>query len=134
MVFNKASTASAGMSGYVLMRSGKALVLPISAAGVMATAVAAYHVGVVVQRSGGQCFHRLVCAVGHTAVQPDARRGQCRLCAAADAAADQCVHVQRAQNACHCALAVTAGIHHFRGNDFAVFHIVDLELLRVAKV
>ena len=101
---------------------------------VVLSVVAAHHIGVIGQRSGSQLLCRLVRVTGYTAIQLDACRCQRRLGAAADAAADQRVHMQRAQNTCKRAVAAAVGIHHLGGHDFAVFHIVDLELLRVAEV
>lgn len=101
---------------------------------VVLTVVIAHHIGVIGQGSGGQCFRRRIRITVHAAIQLDTCRRQCRLGTAADTAADQRVHMQRAQNARQRAVAAAVGIHHFRGNDVAVFHIVDLELLRVAKV
>ena len=101
---------------------------------VVLSVVAAHHMGVIGQRSGSQRLCRLVRVAGYTAIQLDACCCQRRLGAAADTAADQRVHVQRAQNACQCAVAAAVGIYHLGRYDLPVFRVVDLELLRVAKV
>ena len=67
---------------------------------VVLSVVAAHHIGVIGQRSGSQRLCRLVRVAGYTAIQLDACRCQRRLGAAANASADQCVHMQRAQNTC----------------------------------
>ena len=56
------------------------------------------------------------------------------LCAAADAAADQGVSLQLAQQARQSAVALAVGADHLAAHHLAVFHIVDLELGGVAEV
>ena len=60
---------------------------------VVLSVVAAHHIGVIGQRSGSQRLCRLVRVAGYTAIQLDACRRQRRLCAAANASADQRVHM-----------------------------------------
>ena len=68
-------------------RRSAAVVFPASVAPafavLMAAVVAALDIGVIFQRSGQQGLYRRVCAAGDAAIQPDTRRGQRRLRAAA---------------------------------------------------
>ena len=79
---------------------------------VVLTVVIAHHIGVIGQGSGGQCFRRRIRITVHAAIQLDTCRCQRRLGAAANASADQCVHMQRAQNTCKRAVATAVGLHH----------------------
>ena len=67
--------------------------------------VVAVNIGVVAQISAEQCAHRRVSVPTDTAVELDTRFGQSRLRTAADASADQSVHVVLHQEACQCAVA-----------------------------
>ena len=91
-------------------------------------------VGLKDQFASGQSLSRRVRAAGYAAVQLDACRCQRRLGTAANAAADQGVHPQRAQHTCQRAVAVAVAVHHLGGNDLALLHIIELELLCVAEV
>ena len=83
---------------------------------VVLSVVAAHHIGVIGQRSGCQRFRRRIRFTGHAAIQLYACRRKRRLGAAANTAADQCVHVQCAQNSCQCAVAAAVGIYHLCGS------------------
>ena len=69
-------------------------------------------IGVEVQLACCQCFCCCISVAGYTAIQLDACRCQRRLGAAANASADQCVHMQCAQDACKRAVATAVGIYH----------------------
>ena len=70
----------------------------------------------------------------HPAVKADAGRCQGGLGAAADAAADQGVGVELAQQGRQGAVALAVGADHLAAGDLAVFHVVQLELGGVAEV
>ena len=83
------------------------------------------------------CQQILNCSIRIThaaAVEGDACLLQSHPCAAADAAADQNIHIQRLQQAGQSAVAAAVGVHHFRRNDGTVFHFVNFELLGVTEV
>ena len=101
---------------------------------VMLPVVVALNMGIKVQLTGQERFHSRVGIAGNTAIQLNVSRCQGHLSAAADAAADQHIRVQTVQNACQRAMATAVGIHHLGRNDLAVSHIIDLELLGMAKV
>ena len=69
--------------------------------------VIAVDVGVVAQISAEQCAHRRISVPADTAVELDARLGQCCLRTAADASADQSVHAVLHQEACQCAVTLS---------------------------
>ena len=96
--------------------------------------VVAMDIGVEGQLSLRQCLSRGIRAAGHAAVEPDARLCQSHLGTAADAAADQGIHIQGVQNPGQRAVAAAVGVHHFRRHHLAVLDVIDLELLGVAKV
>ena len=86
------------------------------------------------QRARQQLCHpgiRVALAAG---VQPDACLRQRHLGPAADAAADQSVHLVALQEARQGSVAAAVGVHHLRGGDGAVLRVVELELCRVAEV
>ena len=96
--------------------------------------VVALNMGIEIQLSFQECFHSSVRIAGNTAIQLNVSRCQGHLGAAANAAADQNLRVQRVQNTCQRAVAAAVGIHHLGRNDLALSHIIDFELLGVAKV
>ena len=81
-----------------------------------------------------QCLNSLIRISGHSAVQLDSSLGQRHLRAGANAAADQRVHIQRAQHTCQGSVSAPVGIHHFTGHNPPVLNIVYLKLLGVSKV
>ena len=106
------TTLSNSNSSVTFSLSRKYAAIAIVDAGVafpVVVVVIAPDTGIKGQVSGGQSFRRLGIA--------------------ADAAADQGIHMQRTQDARQRAVAVSVGIHHFRGYDLPVFHIVDLKPL-----
>ena len=82
--------------------------------------VVTVNIGIVAQTSVEQCAHRRISIPTDTAVELDARLGQCCLRTAADASANQSVHAVLHQEACQCAVTAAVGINNFRMDDFAV--------------
>ena len=111
----------------------------VAAAGVtrfamLVVVVVAVNIGVIAQISAEQCVHRRVGFSADTAIELDARFGQCCLRTAADAAADQSVHAVLHQEACQCAVTAAVGIHNFRMEDLALRSLINLELLGMAEM
>ena len=96
--------------------------------------VVTVNIGVVAQTSAEQCAHRCVSVPADTAVELDARLGQCCLRTAADASANQSVHAVLHQEACQCAVTAAVGVNDFRMDDFAVRSFIKLELFGVAEM
>ena len=96
--------------------------------------VVTVNIGIVAQTSVEQCAHRRVSVPADTAVELDARFGQCCLRTAADATANQSVHAVLHQEACQCAVTTAVGVNDFRMSDFAVHSFIKLELLGVTEV
>ena len=114
-----------------------AAVVAVAAAVVVALVVvmvAAADVGALGQDAGDQLHDGHVSAAVDAGVQVDAGRCQGVDGAAADAAADQGVHLKGAQEGGQGAVAAAVGVHHHGPGDLAVLHIVELELLGVAEV
>ena len=86
------------------------------------------------QSARQQLRHPLVRVAGAAGVQPDARFRQRHLGAAADAAADQGIHLVCLQEARQGPVAAAVGVHHLGGDDRAVLHVIELELCRVTEV
>ena len=82
-------------------------------------------IGVEIQLTCCQCFCCCISAAGNTTVKPDTRIAECHLRTATDAAADQGIHLQGAQNSCQRTMAAAARIHNLRRNDISIFHIID---------
>ena len=101
---------------------------------VLVIMVVTVNIGIVAQISAEQCAHRRVSVPADTAVELDARFGQCCLRTAADASANQSVHTVLHQEACQCAVTTAVGVNDFRMSDFAVHSFIKLELLGVTEV
>ena len=101
---------------------------------VMMAMVVALGVGVILQRSLRQRPGRCIRRAGHAAVEFDPRLGQCVLCAHTDAAADQCIRLRRFQEACQRAVTAAVGGNDLLRDDYAVLHVVELELLSVTEM
>ena len=96
--------------------------------------VVTVNIGIVVQTSAEQCVHRCVSVPADTAVELDARFGECCLRTAADASANQSVHAVLHQEACQCAVTAAVGVNDFRMSDFAVRSFIKLELFGMAEM
>ena len=101
---------------------------------VLMVMVVTVNIGIVAQTSVEQCAHRRISVPADTAVELDARFGQCCLRTAADASANQSVHAVLHQEACQCAVTAAVGINNFRMSDFAVRSFIKLELFGVAEM
>ena len=75
-----------------------------------------------------------ISVAGAAGVQLDACLCQSHLGTAADAAADEAVYPVGSQEARQGAMAAAVGVHYLGGDYGAVFHIVELELSRMAEV
>ena len=104
------------------------------ACAVRVVVMVAARLGVIGERTVKQCLHRRVRAAAHAAVKPDAGFGECRLRAAANAAADDHIGVIRHEKARQRAVAAAVRGHDGRRRDGTVGHVVELECLRAAKV
>ena len=93
---------------------------------VLMVMVVTVNIGIVAQISAEQCAHRRVSVPADTAVELDARFGECCLRTAADASANQSVHAVLHQEACQCAVTAAVGVNDFRMNDFAVRSFICL--------
>ena len=96
--------------------------------------VVTVNIGIVAQISAEQCAHRCVSVPADTAVELDARFGECCLRTAADASANQSVHAVLHQESCQCAVTAAVGVNDFRMSDFAVRSFIKLELLGVTEM
>ena len=101
---------------------------------VVMVVVVAADIGIKVQCACQEQGNSLIRITANAAVKLDASLCQCHLCAAADAATDQHICLEVAQQTGQCAVTAAHGVDHLGGNDLAVFHIVDLKLGAVAKV
>lgn len=101
---------------------------------VMLAVVIALHVRIVRKRTVKQSRDRRVAVARDTAVKLDAAFGKCRLCASADATANQRVRADRTQYARECAVPLTVRRNDLGIRNRAVFHRVDLELLGATEV
>ena len=101
---------------------------------VMMVVVVAPGVGIIREPAFGQRLDRRVRGAVHAAVELDPRLSQRILCPHADAAADQCIRMRCFQEAGQCAVPAAVGWYDLLRDNYTVLHIVELELLRVAKV
>lgn len=106
----------------------------VTSLAVLMVMVVTVNIGIVAQTSVEQCAHRRISVPADTAVELDARFGQCCLRTAADAPADQSVHAVLHQEACQCAVTATVGVNDFRMSDLTVRSFIKLELFGVAEM
>ena len=101
---------------------------------VLVVMVVTVNIGIVAQTSVEQCAHRRISVPADTAVELDARFGECCLRTAADASADQSVYAVLHQKARQGTMAAAIGINDFRMNDLAIRSFIKLKLLGVAEM
>ena len=77
---------------------------------------------------------RLVRIAGDSAVKPDSRFRQRRLRSAADAAADQRIHLPREQKARQRSMPLSVCANHLRARYLPVRNVIHLKLLCVPKM
>ena len=106
----------------------------VTSLAVLMIMVVTVNIGIVAQISAEQCAHRRISVPADTAVELDARFGECCLRTAADASANQSVHAVLHQEACQCAVTASVGINNLRVDDFAVRSFIKLELFGVAEM
>ena len=106
----------------------------VSTVVVLAVVVAALGVGIEGQLARQQVRYLAVCVAGDTGVELNARFGQGSAGAAADAAADQGVHLMLLKEPSQGAVAAADGADHLGGNHLAVLDIIEFKLFAVAEV
>lgn len=101
---------------------------------VVMAVVVAFGIGIILQRTLCQSLHGCIGRTGNPAVELDSRLGQRILRTHADAAADQCIRLGGFQESGQCAVTTAIGWYDLLGNDLAILHVVELELLGVAEM
>ena len=96
--------------------------------------VRAVHIGIKRQRTVQKSLYRLICVALHAADQTDIGLRKRCLCAAANAAADQRIHTKLCQQAGQRTVTAAVRIHHLCMQQLAAGYLVQLKLLRVAKM
>ena len=92
------------------------------------------YIGIISQVSFCQCLGSFISTAGHAAIELDSCRCQRHLCAAANSAADQCIHIQRSEHASQSTVTAAVGIYNFRRDNLSILNIIDLKLSSVAKM
>ena len=126
--------AAAVMAAFVTLAVVMAVMAAVMVLAVVMTVVVALRVGVELQISLRERECRRVSGSGHAAVEMNARFRERVARAHADAAADQSIRLRRFQKTGERAVAAAVRVHDLLSDDFAVFRIVELELLRVAEM
>lgn len=109
----------------------------IFAAVVLAMAVivvVAVDVRIIGKLSSQEGLYRRVGLAADAAIELNARLGQRHLGAAADAAAQEHLHLGVGQKSGQRAVSLAVGVHHLGGHHLPVLDVVELELFRVAEV
>ena len=109
----------------------------IFAAVVLAMAVivvVAVHVRIIGKLSRQEGLYRRVGLAADAAIELNARLSQRHLGTAADAAAQEHLHLGVGQKSGQRAVSLAIGVHHLGGNHLAVLDVVELELLCMAKM
>ncbi len=94
----------------------------------------ALNIGIVFQTVGNQCCHRIIGFALNAAVKPDSCFRKGSLCAAANAAADQSIHLMVQKKACQRSVAAAHGIYHLFSYNLLIFNIIEFKLLCMAKM
>ena len=110
------------------------VVAAIMAFPVVMSVVVAFGVGIIRKLTLGQCLCRGIRRTGHATVELYPGLGQGGLRTHADPAADQGVGLRGFQETGQRAVAAAVGGYDLLRYDFAVLHVVELELLRVAEM
>ena len=90
--------------------------------------------GILLQLSFGKSLSGLICIPLNARINLDACLGQGHLSSAANAAADQSLHLMLFEKNRQSAVTGAAGIHHSALISLTLFHLIHLELLGFAKV
>ena len=106
----------------------------VTSLAVLMVMVVTVNIGIVAQISAEQCTHCRISVPADTAVELDARFGECCLRTSTDASANQSVHTVLHQEACQCAVTAAVGVNDFRMDDFSVRSFIKLELFGVAEM
>ena len=114
-----------------VMAAGTAL---MSVPAMLMVVVVTVHVRVIAELSAHIGPDGLVRRTGNAAKQLYSRICKRRLCTCADASAYERVHTVLPEEPGQCAVAAALCIHDLLGSNRAVFNVIELELLRVAKV
>ena len=96
------------------MRTAAVVTAGVTFLAMLVVMVVTVNIGIVAQISAEQCVHRCVSVPADTAVELDARFGECCLRTAADASANQSVHAVLHQKACQCAVTAAVVVNDFR--------------------
>lgn len=96
--------------------------------------MAALHIRLKHQLSCKQRVNRFICTAGHAAVKLNACFCKSSLCACANPAADQCVHIHCRQHPSQGAVAASLRICNLCVCDLSVCDFINLKLLCVPKM
>lgn len=124
--FVSVAVSAAGMSTAAVFTAGVALAVVM----MVVTGGALAEIQPACQQRGNGIIRRTL----HTGIQFDARLGQGGLSAAANAAADQRIHLMLHQETSQRTVSAAIGAQHHAGGYRAIFHHVQLELGRVPEV
>lgn len=91
-------------------------------------------IGIKIQRTGQKCLHRLVRITADTAIDDYAGLRQRHPGTATDAAANQRLHTDLAQQTRQSAVAAAVGIDHLLRHHLALGDLINLESSGVSKV
>ena len=121
-----------------------ALMISVTVAMLMAAAVSfpmlmisvmtALYIRIVGKSSCCQSFYRIIRASGDAAVKLNSGFCQRILGSCSDSAADQRICLQIRKKACQSAMPASICIYNLLFCNFPIFHIIDLELLRMSEV
>ena len=96
--------------------------------------VAALNIGIKAQITCQEVCDRCVSIAAAATVKLNTCLSQGHLCAATDAATDQHICIQCAQNTGQGTVTAATGVDHFGCHNGAVLHFVNLELLGVTEM
>lgn len=94
----------------------------------------ALYIGIIMKVVGKVCVNCRISVAGNTAKQLNTTFGKCNLCTASDAAADQDIRMQRAENIGKRAVPLTVGVDEAAIHHLTVLNIVNLKLLGMSEI
>ena len=96
--------------------------------------VVAFYIRIESERASEECFDCSIAGTVNTTEKLDTGLGKCHLCAATDAAANKCIHVECGKQSRKCSVTAAVGINHFAIDYFPVLCGIDLKLLGMTEV
>ena len=91
-------------------------------------------IGIEVQDTGKEGFHRFIGVAADTAEQPDTGCCQRHLSTTADTTANEGIRIQSGKQGCQRAVTAAIGIYHLGCYDLSILNIINFKLGSMSKM